>query len=382
MESKVDRRRLALVALLAAVLATVLPAAAMSAHAKKARGDSAVTSWIESELAEIASHRTNPPRAARALALVSVAMRDAARGPKGLQDATVAGAASTVFSYLFPDRAGTFDELARREDPRKAVERGRRIGERIVARGRTDGSDAVFQGATPVGPGLWVSTSPGFLPPLEPLAGTWRPWNLRFGSQFRPGPPTAFGTAAYAAETREVYDVGQSLTDEQKRIADFWADGPGTVTPPGHWNQIALDLVRAEQLSTRAAAEVFAALNTAQADAFITCWDSKFNYWSERPVTAIRREIDPTWSPYITTPPFPSYVSGHSTTSGAASEVLARYFPRDARELRAWAQEAAVSRLYGGIHFRSDNDAGLALGKQVAGAAIAAYDAAAVETKR
>jgi membrane-associated phospholipid phosphatase len=127
---------------------------------------------------------------------------------------------------------------------------------------------------------------------------------------------------------------------------------------------------------------VFAALNTAQADAFITCWDSKFNYWSERPVTAIRREIDPTWSPYITTPPFPSYVSGHSTTSGAASEVLARYFPRDARELRAWAQEAAVSRLYGGIHFRSDNDAGLALGKQVAGAAIAAYDAAAVETKR
>ena len=93
-------------------------------------------------------------------------------------------------------------------------------------------------------------------------------------------------------------------------------------------------------------------------------------------MTAIRRDLDPNWSPYITTPPFPSYTSGHSSTSGAASEVLARYFPRDARELRGWAREAAVSRLYGGIHFRSDNDAGLELGKKVAAAAIAAYDAA------
>ncbi len=222
---------------------------------------------------------------------------------------------------------------------------------------------------------------PGSSPPLEPLAGTWRTWNLRSGSQYRPGPPTAFGSAAYAAETREVYDVGRSLTDEQKRIADFWADGPGSVTPPGHWNLIALDLVRDARLSERAAAEVFAALNTAQADAFIACWDSKFTYWSERPVTAIRRELDPTFSPYITTPPFPSYVSGHSTTSGAASEVLARAFPRDARELRAQAQEAAISRLYGGIHFRSDNDAGLALGKKVAGAAIARYDVSRVSKR-
>jgi membrane-associated phospholipid phosphatase len=91
-------------------------------------------------------------------------------------------------------------------------------------------------------------------------------------------------------------------------------------------------------------------------------------------VTAIRRELDPSFSPYITTPPFPSYVSGHSTTSGAASEVLGRFFPRAARELRRSAAEAAVSRLYGGIHFSSDNEAGLALGKRVAVAAIAAYD--------
>ena len=301
-------------------------------------------------------------------------MLDATGVPKGHQDAAVAGAASTVLSYLFPDRADYFDSLARDERPKKALELGRRIGEGVVAKARTDGSDAVFTGPVPSGPGLWVPTPPGFLPPLEPLAGTWRTWNLGSGSQFRPGPPPAFGTEAYAGETQEVYDVSQSLSDEQKRIADFWADGAGTVTPPGHWNQIALELIRNRRVSAREAASVLAAMNTAQADAFIACWDAKFTYWSERPVTAIRRELDALWNPYIVTPPFPSYPSGHSTTSGAASEVLARYFPQAKRQLRAWAEEAAVSRLYGGIHFRSDNEAGLALGKKVAAAAIAAYD--------
>jgi membrane-associated phospholipid phosphatase len=263
--------------------------------------------------------------------------------------------------------------LAQRERPRSALALGRSIGARVVARARTDGSDAVGPVAVPVGPGLWVPTPPGFLPALEPLAGTWRTWNISSGARFRPGPPPAFGSRRYARETREVYDVSQSLTDEQKRIAEFWADGAGTVTPPGHWNQIALDLIRSHRLGARAAARVLAALNTAQADAFIAWWDAKFTYWSERPVTAIRREIDPGWLPYITTPPFPSYVSGHSSTSGAASEVLAAYFRRSARLLRRWADEAAVSRLYGGIHFTSDNDAGLALGRKVAGAAIRRY---------
>ena len=92
-----------------------------------------------------------------------------------------------------------------------------------------------------------------------------------------------------------------------------------------------------------------------------------------RPVTAIRLLIDPTWSSYIVTPPFPSYVSGHSTTSGAASTVLAAFFPQRAGELRAMAEEAAVSRMYGGIHFRSDNDAGLELGRRVGTVAVQAY---------
>jgi membrane-associated phospholipid phosphatase len=91
-----------------------------------------------------------------------------------------------------------------------------------------------------------------------------------------------------------------------------------------------------------------------------------------RPVTAIRRELNATWLPYLATPSFPSYVSGHSTTSAAAAEVLASFFPTDAARLRAWAAEAAVSRLYGGIHFRSDNEAGTELGMKVGAAALAA----------
>ena len=196
---------------------------------------------------------------------------------------------------------------------------------------------------------------------------------LLFRLAVPPRPAAAFGSRRYAREVREVYEVSRALTDEQRRIADFWADGPGTVTPPGHWNQIALDLIRRHRLSEPAAARVLAGLNTAQADAFIACWDAKYTYRSERPVTAIRRELDPTWLPYIGTPPFPSYVSGHSTTSAAAAELLSAFFPRDRRQLRAWADEAAVSRLYGGIHLRSDNDAGLALGKKVGRVAVSRY---------
>jgi hypothetical protein len=330
----------------------------------------AVTKWIDVELAEIAAHRTNPARAARALALVSVALRDAARAPRPFREAAVAGAATTVLGYLFPDRAAYFEELVERERSRVGLAVGRLVGARVVARARRDGSDAVWQGTVPVGPGLWVPTPPAFLPPLEPLAGTWRTWNISSGSRFRPGPPPTFGSRRYARELREVYEVSRALSHEQKRIADFWSDGPGTVTPPGHWNLIALELIRAQHLSSRAAARVLAVLNTGQADAFIACWDAKFTYWSERPVTAIRRELDPGWLSYITTPPFPSYVSGHSTTSGAASEILAAYFPGQGRRLRALAAEAALSRLYGGIHFGSDNEVGLALGRKVARAAL------------
>jgi membrane-associated phospholipid phosphatase len=337
---------------------------------------SAVAPWIELELDAIASHRTNPPRASRALAHTSVAMYLAALAGGGARDDAVAGAAATTLVYFFPDEAVRVDELvdeiANRNSAGFAL--GRLIGRLVVARAESDGSDAVWTGSPPVGPGYWVPTPPAFVyPPLEPLAGTWKTWHLRSGSEFRPEPPPVYGGSAFLAEMQEVYDVSQSLTTEQKRIADYWADGAGTVTPPGHWNAIALDFVGDAAWSTLRTARLVAALNTAQADAFIACWDAKYAYWSLRPVTAIRRLIDGSWSSYIGTPPFPSYVSGHSTTSGAASTVLAAFFPDHAAELAALADEAAVSRLYGGIHFRSDNEVGLALGRRIGAVAVRAY---------
>ena len=326
-------------------------------------------------LDEIVRNRVNPPRASRALALVSVAMRDATLSRTPASRAAAAGAASTVLTYLFPDDATRF--AAQAESARGAggggFALGRQIGRAVVERGRTDGSDASWTGTVPTFEGAWEPTPPAFVQvALEPLAGAWRPWNLSSGSQFRPPPPARPGSVQFALELHEAYDVSRSLTGQQKAIASYWADGAGTVTPPGHWNMIALDLLRAHPLDPQATARLFATLNSAQADAFIACWDAKYTYWSMRPVTAIRRYLDPTWLPYLVTPPFPSYVSGHSTTSAAAAEVLSALFPGEATRLRAMAAEAAISRLYAGIHFRSDNNAGAELGRKLGAAALTA----------
>ncbi|MFN2467166.1 MAG: vanadium-dependent haloperoxidase [Gaiellaceae bacterium] len=355
--------------LVASAVALTLAAQPAAPHpaAVPAQQDQVAARWIGVTLQEIAAHRVNPPRAARALALVSVAMHDAAAFAAPAEDRAVAAAASTVLAYVFPDRAAAFRRLAGRAAPRsKAAALGRRVGRRIVERARNDGAGRRWRGGVPTGPGLWTPTPPAFDEPLEPLAGTWRSWNLVSGSQLRPGPPPPVSSERYRAAMREVYDVSLTLTEEQKRIATRWAGGPGTVTPPGLWNQIALTLLREARTPTQRSTRILKALNTAQADAFIACWDAKYTYWSERPVTAIRREIDPRWLPLLPTPPFPSYVSGHATTSGAASEVLAHFLPRRASRVRALAEQATASRLYGGIHFRFDNEVGLDLGREVA----------------
>ena len=180
-------------------------------------------------------------------------------------------------------------------------------------------------------------------------------------------------------------------TAEQTAIAQFWADGPGTVTPPGHWNVIATDLSAQRKLSLTENARLFALLNIALADAAILCWDCKYdcNFW--RPITAIREadtdknpatEKDPAWTPLLETPPFPEYTSGHSTFSSAAATVLAAFFGSDEipfsttsdamqgfsrtfHSLSEAAAEAGLSRIFGGIHFMSANQQGLASGARL-----------------
>jgi PAP2 superfamily len=389
-------------AIVAATLALVTPAAAgdgtaggerrgvppwTAKHARWA-GAAGVSGWIDVLLDEVARRPLSPPRVARALALTSVAMRDAVncrvREPgcsKLPSSALAAGAAGTVLRHLFPARAGSLARLTREaatpagsaRQAHRGIALGRLAGRQMVARARADGSDRIGPVVVPDLLGAWVPTPPAFSPPLEPLAGSWRPWALRRAGQFRPAPPPPYGGPTHLAQALEVLEVARTLTPEQRAIALRWNDGAGTDTPAGHWNRIAIDLIERARHGPRRAARVLALLNAAQADAFIACWEAKYQYWTRRPVTVIRDWLDADFSPLIPTPPFPAYPSGHATTSAAAATVLGRLFPARALALDRLADKAAASRVYGGIHFHVDAEAGLTLGRRVGLAALAAF---------
>jgi hypothetical protein len=349
------------------VLALALAALAPGAHAARQRP--VVEPWIERTLTEIQRHKTTPPRAARALAYVSVAARDAITRAKRRRQPlrpAVAAAARRLLAELFPDVRDRYLSSG----PRGAAARtGRAAAQPLLARARTAGADAAWTGSVPTGAGLWTPTPPANAGPVDPTAGTWRPWNLTSPGELRPPPPPAHDSDEFAAEVQTVLGVSRSLTAEQRRIANAWADGPGSDTPPGHWNRIALKLLTWDRRGPVRTATLFATLNTAQADAFIACWEAKFHFWLARPVTVIRERFDPHWLPLLPTPPFPAYPSGHAATSGAAATVLEALFPTHLWDLRQAAEEAAISRIYGGIHFPVDGSAGLRLGRDVGRAA-------------
>ena len=216
------------------------------------------------------------------------------------------------------------------------------------------------------GAGTWIPTPPYFYyPPDEPFAPSWRPWLLNPASEFRPTPP-AYGSPRYVKDLDEVLAIAASITDEQVRIAKFWVDGHGSVTPAGHWNNIAIAEVVAAKLDDKTTARLFAHMNMAMADAFVAVWDTKYHYWTARPITAVKYLSSSEFKPTLLTPPFPSYVSGHAGFSGAAARVLGAYLPTRSQQLDRMAEEAAHSRLLGGIHFRHDNEDGLVLGRKVA----------------
>jgi hypothetical protein len=207
-------------------------------------------------------------------------------------------------------------------------------------------------------------------------------------SQFRPIPPPAFDepfpSPRFLAEAAEVRRVVDQLTPDQFQIARFWADNPGeSFTPPGHWAQIATEQIVNRRLSTPRAARALALVGVGVADSAIACWDCKFTYWVLRPISAIRSMAghpfhNPSFLTPVVTPPFPAYTSGHSTFSGCSAAVLAHLFPGgtvadafgQSIGYDAAADQAAVSRLYGGIHYRSDNDEGLVCGRNVASLVI------------
>jgi hypothetical protein len=176
----------------------------------------------------------------------------------------------------------------------------------------------------------------------------------------RPGAPPSTSSGLMARELAEVKDAVTHLTREQLAIVYKWADGVSTPTPPGHWNVIAEPYVRDAQISEVRAARAFALLNMAMHDAAVACWDAKFFYFNPRP-----SQLDSEIRTVIGLPNFPSYVSGHSTFSAAASDVLSYLFPGGASYFDAQKEEAAISRLYGGIHYRSDIEVGKDHGRRI-----------------
>jgi len=358
-------------------------------EASHARGAPAVLLWNGLARQMVSRFRENPPRAARAYVLLSVAQYDAlasvhdvervaggsaSSDRRAVERAVLAGASLVVLASLFPAAAADLEEIAARERSQPGARestdtdyaRGLSVGEHVMRYAATDGSDAAWVGEVPVGAGLWHSSAEPPQLPLLPLWGAVRPWLMTSGEKFLPPPPPVFGSPEYLAALAEVRRISDTRTPDQLRIARYWADGAGTATPPGHWNAIASDLIDGHSLPEIRAAWVLALVNMALMDASISCWQAKYTYWLIRPSQA-----DPQIVTAVPLPNFPSYSSGHAAFSGAASDVLGDIFPEERAALRAMAEEAALSRVYAGIHYRFDSDRGLAQGRAIARLAIA-----------
>lgn len=381
--------------------------------------------WNELQRSLVASRNTPPPRASRGYALVSVAMYDAMvaafdskyfylRARPSVYDPTLStygaqsdcpsyvseraamsAAAAIVLEYLFPADTVAIDALllsALDADVNAGVHfpsdvtagrlLGEAVGHQVVAYAQLDGADAPsvathkpdgtpYVAATSGGTARWTPTPAAFAPALLPGWGGVGTWLLSAGDDLVLPPAPAYGSAPWLAMVQEVYSVSQNLTPERIFSATFWADGPGTATPPGHWNQIAVDLGTTEALNECRMARMLALLNTAQADAFVACWWNKYHHDLVRPITEVRLRHDGAWSSIVGTPPFPAYPSGHSSTSGAASQLLAWFFPAWSIEITFMGTDAMNSRLYGGIHYTIDNNGGMDLGRSIANLAIA-----------
>ncbi|HNL05950.1 MAG TPA: phosphatase PAP2 family protein [Chitinophagales bacterium] len=239
----------------------------------------------------------------------------------------------------------------------------------------------------PTGLGLWEPTPVAFQPiPLQPYWGNNRPFvaadNTTEVPTALPLPFSDVVGSPFYNYAKQVYDVGNALTTEQNNIALYWADGGGTVTPPGHSVSMLTQQIVANNNNLAFATLAYAKLDMAMTDAFINCWKTKYTYNLLRPVTYIQDYINPTWLPSIATPPFPEFTSGHSTQSGAFAAVMeSLYGPaysftdntngtnfggsRSFANFDAAAAEAAVSRLYGGIHYEFSNDKGVDVGNNI-----------------
>ncbi|NCD70738.1 phosphatase PAP2 family protein [Mucilaginibacter agri] len=364
---------------------------------------------------------SNPPYAARSYAYVSAAQYDALiaawhykvlynrpapyKNDAGVQalipksdlpsypseDAVVAGTVIEMMKLLFPTEIAYIEQKEADEKMYRLISGantraewdagealGRQVAGLFTARARTDGAGAAI--GTPAywqqletntaatGQVPWISLEYPKRPPMLPLFGKVVPFLFPATTvaSLRPGPPPSTSSDEFKKETEEVLYYSQHATRENKAIVAFWADGAGTYSPPGHWNAIAAEEFVKQNYSEVRWARNLALINMAEMDAGIVCWDTKYFYFNPRPT-----QTDANIKTLTGIPNFPSYSSGHSNFSAAAATVLTYLLPDRGTKFTDMAHEAAMSRLYGAIHYRTDCDAGLVTGKQVGDYAVA-----------
>ena len=352
-------------------LATPARAARIMALLHVAMHDAMVATWD----AKYAYDRPSPARATNRVRALA-----AAGGTPSYpsEHAAAAAVAATILTYAFPiDDTTSFTRPAReaaesrvvagaayRSDVNAGWALGTAVARRVLERAMTDGSSAPWTGTVPSGAGMWRPTPPRRVEvPFDALAGTWRPWVIPSGDAFRLAPPPAPGSSQFTADMNELLALADGgRTSAQIEAARYWA----TDAPSIRWELFIEDEIASHRLSVPHAARARAYLSASMYDAFIACWDTKFTYWVARPVT-----MDPSLRTVFSTPPFPSYPSGHSTQSSAAAEVMAELFPDRAAFYHARGEEASLSRIWAGVHYRFDVLGGEAMGQKVGEAVVA-----------
>jgi membrane-associated phospholipid phosphatase len=286
--------------------------------------------------------------------------------------AAIAGASVRVLSFFFPAAAATLEQQVIAEGNEGAGEvhpqfilglaSGRSAGDASIRHVQGDRFTSPWTGTVPTGPGLWTANGP----PAGATLGGAVPYFMTSGSQFRPVAPPAFMSPEFNAALAEVKTLSADLTPAQIANVRFWNYGGGTPTPPGYFNEVASTYSVEARMDEAATAHVFAVMHAALFDALIACWDAKYHYWLLRP-----SQVDPTIPLPLGLPNHPSYPSGHSCVSSAAGTVLTHFFPSHASELATTVEDAGMSRIRGGIHYRFDISAGNRIGRSVGQLAIA-----------
>ncbi len=286
--------------------------------------------------------------------------------------AAIGGASVVVLKAFFPNDVAEIDAALaaqaaagtgkKGEEFAESVSLGMEVGDAVLAYAASDRVGLADPGTPPIGAGYWQWNGG----PIVRANYRARPFFLASDDEFRPPPPPEFGSAAYLAALAEVRQISDTRTPEQLASATYWnLQQSGRRNAP--FNNKAVALIRTYRIPDARAARIMFLMNGAMFDAQVGCFDAKYAYWFIRPPQA-----DPLITLPVGLPPHPSYPSAHSCVSGSMSGVLMAFFPKAAGDLEAMSQDASLSRLYAGIHYRFDMEAGIALGRKVAAKALAA----------